>query len=88
MSRILPIKDLSLLAAYLCRKLKERNSSNSQLPKYKYILLYAYNGTGKPASRSRKQPANTMHSCWSLAYHYCLDRVEWNTKSAPGSLAT
>lgn len=29
------------------RKLKEKNTKNPHLPKYKYILLYAYNGTGK-----------------------------------------
>lgn len=47
MSRILPMRDLRSLAAYLRRKLKEKNPSNALLPKFKYILLYAYNGTGK-----------------------------------------
>ncbi len=47
MSKILPIKDLPSLAAYLRRKFKEKHPNNPQLPKYKYLLLYAYNGTGK-----------------------------------------
>ena len=47
MSRILPIKDLSSLAAYLRRKFKEKHPNNAQQLRYKYILLYAYNGTGK-----------------------------------------
>ncbi|MBP1466461.1 AAA family ATPase [Candidatus Chloroploca sp. M-50] len=47
MSRILPIKDLKSLATYLRKKLKEKNPNNAQQLKYKYMLLYAYNGTGK-----------------------------------------
>src|SRR5215213_8475939 len=47
MSKILRKNDLNSLATYLRRKFKDKNPSNPQLPKYKYILLYAYNGTGK-----------------------------------------
>lgn len=47
MSKILTKKDLRSLAIYLRNKFKEKNQSNNQLLRYKHILLYAYNGTGK-----------------------------------------